>query len=69
MADQAPDGIVIIDSEGVIRYWNRGTERIFGFPAADVAGRSLDVIIPERHRKRHREGFDAAMERGSSTAA
>lgn len=66
MADQAPDGIVIIDSEGLIRYWNRGAERIFGFPAADVAGRSLDVIIPERHRKRHQDGFEAAMERGYS---
>ncbi|MFF7937446.1 PAS domain-containing protein [Streptomyces sp. NPDC007940] len=66
MADQAPDGIVITDREGLIRYWNRGAERIFGFPAADVAGRSLDVIIPERHRKRHQDGFDAAMERGSS---
>ncbi|MFF4277116.1 PAS domain S-box protein [Streptomyces sp. NPDC001536] len=66
MAAQAPDGIVIVDGEGLIRYWNRGAERIFGFPAADVDGRSLDVIIPERHRKRHQEGFDEAMERGYS---
>lgn len=66
MAAQAPDGIVITDSEGLIRYWNRGAERIFGFPAADAVGRSLDIIIPERHRKRHQEGFDAAMERGYS---
>ncbi|WP_149826774.1 PAS domain S-box protein [Streptomyces tailanensis] len=66
MAAQAPDGIVIIDGEGLIRYWNRGAERIFGFPAADVDGRSLDVIIPERHRKRHWDGFQEAMDRGSS---
>lgn len=66
MADQAPDGIVIVDGEGLIRYWNRGAERVFGFPAADVAGRSLDVIIPERHRKRHQQGFEEAMERGYS---
>ncbi|MGW7203788.1 PAS domain S-box protein [Streptomyces sp. NPDC054837] len=66
MAAQAPDGIVIVDGEGLIRYWNRGAERIFGFSAADVDGRSLDVIIPERHRKRHQEGFEEAMERGYS---
>jgi PAS domain S-box-containing protein len=66
MAAQAPDGIVIVDGEGLIRYWNRGAERIFGFSAADVDGHSLDVIIPERHRKRHQEGFDEAMERGYS---
>lgn len=66
MAAQAPDGIVIVDGEGLIRYWNRGAERIFGFSAAEVDGRSLDVIIPERHRKRHQEGFEEAMERGYS---
>ncbi|MFD3844188.1 PAS domain S-box protein [Streptomyces sp. NPDC058642] len=66
MAAQAPDGIVIVDGEGLIRYWNRGAERIFGFSAADVDGRGLDVIIPERHRKRHQEGFEEAMERGYS---
>ncbi|WP_210587644.1 PAS domain S-box protein [Streptomyces sp. GESEQ-35] len=66
MATQAPDGIVIIDGEGLIRYWNRGAERIFGFSADDVAGRSLDVIIPEKHRKRHWDGFQEAMDRGSS---
>lgn len=49
MADRAPDGVVIIDREGLIRYWNRGAERIFGFSAAEVDGGSLDVIIPEKH--------------------
>ncbi|MEV5608602.1 PAS domain S-box protein [Streptomyces sp. NPDC052225] len=66
MTDQAPDGIMIIDSAGLIRYWNQGAERIFGFSAAEVDGRSLDVIIPEKHRKRHWDGFEEAMARGSS---
>ncbi|MFD6492326.1 PAS domain S-box protein [Streptomyces sp. NPDC060188] len=66
MADRAPDGVVIIDREGLIRYWNRGAERIFGFSAAEVDGGSLDVIIPEKHRRRHWEGFGTAMERGTT---
>ncbi|MFD3452841.1 PAS domain S-box protein [Streptomyces sp. NPDC058691] len=66
MAAQAPDGVVIIDGEGLIRYWNHGAERIFGFPAAEVAGRSLDVIIPERHRQRHWDGFQESMARGTT---
>ncbi|MFE2431806.1 PAS domain-containing protein [Streptomyces sp. NPDC059373] len=66
MADQAPDGIVIIDREGLIRYWNRGAERIFGYSAAEVAGRNLDVIVPQKHRQRHWDGFVAAMAAGSS---
>ncbi|MBO1330988.1 PAS domain S-box protein [Streptomyces sp. VRA16 Mangrove soil] len=66
MSDQAPDGIMIIDSAGLIRYWNQGAERIFGFTAAEVDGRNLDVIIPEKHRKRHWDGFEQAMASGSS---
>ncbi|MGW1887686.1 PAS domain S-box protein [Streptomyces sp. NPDC001970] len=66
MTAQAPDGVVIIDREGLIRYWNHGAERIFGFSAAEVAGRSLDVIIPERHQKRHWDGFQESMARGTT---
>ncbi|WP_327352033.1 PAS domain-containing protein [Streptomyces sp. NBC_01304] len=66
MADQAPDGIVIVDREGLVRYWNQGAERIFGWSAAEVAGRSLDLIIPEKHRRRHHDGFVAAMASGTS---
>ncbi|MFE9889522.1 PAS domain-containing protein [Streptomyces scopuliridis] len=66
MAARAPDGLVIVDREGLIRYWNRGAERIFGYSAAEVTGRDLDVIIPEKHRQRHTDGFVAAMAAGAS---
>ncbi|MGI5135125.1 MULTISPECIES: PAS domain S-box protein [unclassified Streptomyces] len=66
MAAQAPDGIVIVDRQGLIRYWNQGAERIFGYSAAEVAGQSLDAIIPEKHQRRHWDGFDASMASGSS---
>ena len=66
VAADAPDGVVIVDREGAIRYWNRGAERIFGHPASAMIGSSLDVIIPERLRQRHWDGFRAAMARGST---
>ena len=66
MTAQAPDGMVIVDPEGLIRYWNRGAERIFGYAAAEAIGRNLDVIIPEKHRQRHWDGFVAAMAAGAS---
>ena len=31
--------------EGILRFWNPGSERIFGYAANDVIGRSLDVTI------------------------
>ena len=52
-----PDAIVHADAGGVIRFWNRGATRIFGFAEAEAIGRSLDIIIPQRLRTRHWEGY------------
>ena len=61
---QTPDAIVFADRDGVIRLWNAGAEALFGFPAAEVIGRSLDVIIPERFREAHWAGFRRAIAAG-----
>ncbi|MBR0673302.1 PAS domain S-box protein [Roseomonas soli] len=58
------DAIVVCDRGGVIRFWNPGAERIFGFAAAEALGKSLDIIIPEAQRARHWEGFDRVMATG-----
>ena len=59
-----PDAIIFADRDGVIRLWNRGAEALFGFAAAEVIGSSLDVIIPERFRPAHWEGFRRAVASG-----
>jgi len=66
LVQSCPDAIVVADRHGLIRFWNHGAERTFGQPAADVLGKSLDVIIPEKLRKRHREGYDAVMASGAT---
>ena len=63
---EAPDAIIFADAEGVIRFWNRGAERIFGFAGVEALGESLDIIIPENLRARHWEGFSATMRSGST---
>ncbi len=60
----AADAVVFSDREGVIRLWNGGAERIFGWTAAEAVGKSLDVIIPERLRPRHWEGWGRVMQTG-----
>jgi PAS domain S-box-containing protein len=62
----APDAIVYADDAGVIRFWNSGAERIFGYAASEAVGQSLDIIIPERLRARHWEGFHQVMQTGQS---
>ena len=53
--------IVYADAEGVIRLWNRGATRIFGFTQTEALGRSLDIVIPERLRERHWQGYRTTM--------
>lgn len=61
---QAPDAILFADREGIIRLWNQGAERIFGFSAAQALGQSLDLIIPEKIRQRHWDGYHKTMATG-----
>ncbi len=62
----AGDAIIAADAEGVIRFWNPGAERMFGYTAAEAVGQSLDLIIPEGLRKRHWEGYGEVMRTGKS---
>lgn len=59
-----PEAVIFCDLEGTIQYWNAGAEKIFGWPAAEAVGSNLDLIIPERMRKAHWDGFDQAIARG-----
>jgi len=63
---QAPDAILAADPRGIIRLWNQGAERIFGKPADEAIGQSLDLIIPENLRRRHWEGWGKVMRTGAS---
>ncbi len=66
VVEQAPDAIIFADCDGAIRVWNRGAETVFGYSAAEVLGKSLDVIIPERLRSAHWEGFRRAIAAGQT---
>lgn len=62
----ASDAIVAADGEGRITFWNPGAERVFGFRSEEAVGQSLDIIIPERLRQRHWDGYFAVMKSGKS---
>jgi diguanylate cyclase (GGDEF)-like protein/PAS domain S-box-containing protein len=49
--DAAFDAIVTITPDGIVRWFNRGAERIFGYRAEEVIGQPVTVIMPERYRE------------------
>jgi PAS domain S-box-containing protein len=61
-----PEALIFADLQGIIQRWNPGAENVFGFTAAQAVGQSLDLIIPERMRKAHWDGFNKAIERGGT---
>ncbi len=61
-----PDAVIFADRDGVVRLWNAGAENMFGYSAAEALGQTLDLIIPERLRPRHWEGYRRVMETGVS---
>lgn len=61
---QSPDAIVYSDCEGRILFWNAAAEKLFGFPAAETLGQSLDIMIPERLQRAHWVGFERAIQAG-----
>jgi PAS domain S-box-containing protein len=60
------DAIIASDGQGHIVLWNAAAQRIFGHSEAQALGRPLDMIIPERLRKRHGEGYEKSMRTGET---
>jgi PAS domain S-box-containing protein len=61
--------VIVADAEGAIRFWNPAAEAMFGWPAAETMGRSLDLIVPEKLRERHWDGYRRVMETGETDYA
>lgn len=64
IVERAQDAIIFADREGIIHFWNEGAEAIFGYRAEEAIGQTLDIIIPERLRARHWEGYHRVIATG-----
>jgi PAS domain S-box-containing protein len=66
IVESSPEAIVCSDRDGIIRIWNGGAEAIFGYGAREAVGESLDIIVPEKMRERHWEGYFRVMKTGAT---
>ena len=66
IVEKAADAIIFADREGIIHLWNSGAEAIFGYSAKEALGQSLDLIVPEKMRKRHWAGYQKVMASGKT---
>jgi PAS domain S-box-containing protein len=66
VAETAIDAIVSADSHGIIIFWNKAAERIFGYAAGDVTGKPLTGLMPERFREAHQAGLKRMVATGES---
>jgi PAS domain S-box-containing protein len=64
--ESAIDAIISGDAEGRIRSWNSAASALFGFEEAEVLGEPIEIIIPDRYRKSHREGMHRVSSGGPS---
>jgi PAS domain S-box-containing protein len=58
------DAVVVSDAAGKIIVWNPAAERMFGYTEAEALGATLDLITPEKFRKRHWDGYHQTMATG-----
>ncbi|MEO5564593.1 MAG: PAS domain S-box protein, partial [Chitinophagaceae bacterium] len=65
--ENAPDVVVVIDSDGRITKWNPQAEKLFGWKQHEVINKSLgDAIVPPQFQESHRKGLRRYLETGES---
>jgi PAS domain S-box-containing protein len=66
LAETASDAILSADSRGKIVYFNPAAERIFAYSSAEIIGQPLTLLMPERYRDPHLQGFERYLRTGEA---
>jgi PAS domain S-box-containing protein len=59
-----PHAVVSADRDGIIREWNATAECIFGYPAHDAVGQTVDLVIPPEERADHWRNYRRVIASG-----
>jgi PAS domain S-box-containing protein len=67
--DGYPDAVVTADKTGTIIGWAGAAEKVFGWPAGEVVGQPITMLMPHRYRDAHLAGFARVAMGGRSRLA
>jgi PAS domain S-box-containing protein len=64
LVESANAAIITADEDGSIVSWNQGALNVFGYTEAEVLGRSITLLMPERYHEAHRRGLEEVKKTG-----
>ena len=68
VTESAIDAIISANNKGEIISWNQAATKILGFSEEEAVGQWIEIIIPERFHKAHRNGMDRFSKTGEAHA-
>lgn len=63
---ETAEDAIICNINGIITDWNKSAEKIFGYLKNEIIGNSIEILIPERSKKKHKEGLERFLKTGES---
>ena len=66
LVETSTDAIVSVNEKMQVIQWNRAASDLFGFPKELMMGKPVDILIPEKFRQKHLEGFKRFLATGDA---
>ena len=66
LVETSTDAIVSINEQMQVIQWNRAASDLFGYSKELVMGKTADLLIPEKYRQKHMDGFNRFLASGNA---